>query len=189
MTNYLRPNVSGSTVFFTVCLADRSSDLLIREVDRLRAAVRQTKAERPFEILAWVVMPDHMHCVWRLPGGDKAYGQRWGAIKSRFSRSVLKAHGWDKGAVVTSEGRMGLNPILRLEAPGSRGLSPSKIAKGDAGIWQRRFYEHHCRGEEDVAACVRYCHLNPVKHGFVERAEDWRWSSVRRGVELAQWMK
>ena len=187
MTNYRRPDVTGGTIFFTVCLADRRSDLLVREVDRLREVVRQSLTERPVDILAWVVLPDHMHCVWRLPRGDKAFGQRWGVIKSRFSRGLLKAHGWDRSAMRRATGRMGLNPILRVEAAGSRGLSPSKVAKGDAGIWQRRFWEHHCRSEEDVAACVRYCHLNAVKHGFVARAEDWQWSSVHREVKAGRW--
>lgn len=88
MSVYRRPRVTGATVFFTVCLAHRGSDLLVREVDLLREAVRVTKRERPFDILAWVLLPDHMHCVWRMPAGDRAYGTRWGAIKARFTMAV-----------------------------------------------------------------------------------------------------
>ena len=107
---YVRPRVPGATVFFTVCLARRGSDLLVREIDALREAVRTTRAERPFAIDAWVVLLDHMHFVWTLPEGDAAYAVRWGAIKSRFTRAV--------------RGRVGFNPTLR---------SPSKVAKGDCG--------------------------------------------------------
>lgn len=88
MSVYLRPKVTGATVFFTVALAQRGSDLLVREIAALRAAVRTTMADRPFSIDAWVVVPDHIHAVWTLPAGDRAYGLRWGAIKARFLRAL-----------------------------------------------------------------------------------------------------
>ena len=90
MPNYLRPKVTGATVFFTVALAQRGGSLLVDEVEALRAAVRATRAERPFQIDAWVVLPDHLHCVWTLPAGDCDYGTRWGAIKAQFSMSCRR---------------------------------------------------------------------------------------------------
>jgi putative transposase len=114
MSRYRRPKRLGATVFFTVVLADRASDLLVREVAALRLAVMQTRAERPFKVDAWVVLPDHMHCIWTLPAGDGDYSTRMGAIKGRFSQAV--GHG-DRRA--------------------------SHIARREAGIWQRRFWEHH----------------------------------------------
>ena len=62
------------------------------------------------------------------------------------------------------EGRVGVNPDLRGEAP----------------IWQKRFWEHHIRDDRDFAAHVEYCWINPVKHGLVAHPSDWAWSSVRR---------
>lgn len=176
MSHYLRPKVPGAVVFFTVCLAERGSDLLLREVVRLRAAVRATRAERPFEIKAWVVMPDHMHCIWKLPDGDADYSVRWGAIKARFTMSLRRA-GFSppSGLPVVRSGRYaGLKPGLRQ-------------SKRECGIWQRRFWEHHIRGPEDFADCLRYCHLNPVKHGFVARPEEWLYSSVHRERRLGRW--
>ncbi len=70
MSFYRRPKIKGASIFFTVNLADRGSDILVREVNALRAAVRQTKAERPFQIDAFVVLPNHLHAVWTLPAGD-----------------------------------------------------------------------------------------------------------------------
>ena len=160
---YVRLRVPGATVFFTVCLSARGSGLLVREIDALREAVRATRAERPFGIDAWVVLPDHMHCIWTLPEGDSAYAVRWGAIKSRFTRAV--------------RGRVGFNPTLR---------SPSKVAKGDAGLWQRRFWEHHIRDAEDHAAHLRYIWGNPVKHGLVSRPVDWPHSSIHRDIRLGR---
>ena len=163
MPNYVRPRSSGATIFFTVCLADRRSDLLVREVGLLRDAVRKTRRERPFEIIAWVVLPDHLHCIWRLPVGDSDFSVRWGAIKSRFARSVR---------------RVGIIPTLPRTA--------SKIRKGDAGFWQRRFWEHHIRTQEELNALIRYCWFNPVKHRLVERPCDWPYSSFHRDVRLGR---
>lgn len=156
MPNYKRPDVTGACVFFTVALEERGSDLLVREVEALRNAVRVTLTSRPFVIDAWVVLPDHIHSIWQLPAGDKDYGTRWGAIKARFSRHC---------------GKVRFNRSLR---------SASKVSRGEAGIWQRRFWEHHIRDEADYDAHMQYCWENPVKHGLVERPEDWPYSSVHR---------
>ncbi len=153
MPTCIRPEVRGATIFFTAALADRSSDLLMREVGRLREAVRMTREEQPFEIEAWVVLPDHLHALWTLPDGDRKFTTRWGAIKARFTQSLRESC------------RVGFYPTIRRSA--------SKVAKGDAGIWQRRFWEHHIRDETDYHAHGQNCWSNPVKHGFVERASDW----------------
>ena len=76
MSTYLRPRAAGATIFFTVNLAHRGTALLTERVNLLRDAVQQTKAERPFEIEAWVVLPDHLHCIWTLPESDSGYPVR-----------------------------------------------------------------------------------------------------------------
>jgi putative transposase len=157
MSQYQRPRVPGASVLFTVCLATRGSTLLVDEVVRLRGAVRATIAERPFAIAAWVVLPDHLHCVWRLPEGDCDYSTRWGAIKARFSQGLVC-------------GNRRASHELRREK----------------GLWQRRFWEHHLRSEADFAAAVRYCWNNPVKHGLVERPEEWSYSSIHRDMRPGQ---
>ncbi|PXW68020.1 hypothetical protein C7964_104110 [Loktanella sp. PT4BL] len=91
MSSYRRPRRAGATVFFTVNLADRSSNLLVREIAILRQAVAQTRAAGPFKIDAWVVLPDHMHCVWTLPAGDADYSGSMGEIKGRFTRMVRRS--------------------------------------------------------------------------------------------------
>ena len=169
MSRYRRIDVPGGTYFFTVNLAVRGSDLLVRRVEVLREAVRVTKAERPFRIEAWVVMPDHLHAVWTLPEGDANFSVRWGAIKARFSMGVRRA-GFtppDRLPQVQTGEFAGVNPGLRSD-------------KGGLAVWQRRFWEHCIRDAEDFAAHVDYCHWNPVKHGYVARPEDWAWSSVHR---------
>lgn len=177
MSSYLRPRRPGARVFFTVTLAERGGDLLVREVAALREAVRATRAERPFGVDAWVVMPDHLHCVWALPEGDSDYSVRWGAIKARFTRAVRDSGRVGFHPTVAPDGSrtmVGWNPTLR---------SASKLRKGDAGVWQRRFWEHHIRDEADWRTHVEYCWFNPVKHGFVEDPGDWPYSSYTRDRE------
>lgn len=151
MSLYIRPRRPGATIFFTLALADRGSHLLTDRVEVLRQAVRATRAERPFGIEAWVVLPDHMHSVWTLPEGDADYATRWSVIKARFSRAMP---GVDRRR--------------------------SHETRREHGIWQRRFWEHHIRDETDLVNHIRYCWINPVKHGFVERPEDWPYSSYHR---------
>ncbi len=192
MSRYLRPRIPGATIFFTVALADRGSDLLVREVEVLREAVRATKAERPFGIDAWVVLPDHFHAVWTLPEGDADFSGRMAAIKARFTRALTGAD--DKAP----HRRVGFHPTM-AQSPDMRarvgdvdgGVKPhptlagrprtrSKVMKGDGRVWQRRFWEHHIRDAADYEAHVRYCWVNPVKHGLVEDIADWPYSSWHR---------
>jgi putative transposase len=154
MPDYRRNYVEGGTYFFTVALADRRSDLLVKEVAALRASVSRARALHPFNIDAWVVLPEHLHAVWTLPDGDADFSARWSLIKRGFTARVAK---------------------------GER-RSASRIAKGERGIWQRRFWERTIRDEADFRRHVDYVHINPVKHGLVNNAWDWPFSSFRRAV-------
>lgn len=152
MPNYIRVRAPGGTFFFTVTLADRSSDLLAQQIVALRAAFREVRTELPFRCDAMVVLPDHLHAVWTLPYGDTDFSTRWKRIKAGFSKSV------------------GQHSPRTL----------SQQSKGEAGIWQRRFWEHCIRNADDYAAHMTYCAWNPVKHGYVKRPEDWPYSSAHR---------
>jgi putative transposase len=154
MPNNRRMRVPGGTYFFTIALLDRHSDLLVSEVAILREAVRIVRTKRTFHIDAWVVLPDHMHCVWTLHDGDTDYSGRIRDIKRAFSRALPRAGDRSRG----------------------------RTARGERGIWQDRFWEHTIRNEQDYAAHMDYTHFNPVKHGLVGNASDWPYSSYRRCV-------
>ncbi|MBL8470685.1 MAG: transposase [Rhodocyclaceae bacterium] len=154
MPDYRRHRIAGGTYFFTVNLLERRRSLLTNHVDALRFAVARVKAARPFHIDAWVVLPDHMHAVWTLPPHDVDYSARWKDIKSAFAKAM----------------------------PKRESLSQVRRARSERGIWQRRFWEHTIRDDADYAAHVDYVHFNPVKHGLVERAVDWPYSSFHRWV-------
>ena len=67
----------------------------------------------------------------------------------------------------------------------------SSAANGEYALWQRRFWEHTIREENDFARHVDYIHFNPVKHGLVSRVCDWPHSSfhqyVRAGLLPDDW--
>jgi putative transposase len=155
MPQYRRAKFNGSTFFFTVVLADRSSSLLVDQIDHLRQAYRVVQERRPFDTVAICVLPDHVHAIWSLPDGDSDFSTRWSLIKSGFSRGL-----------------------------DARPRSQSKIAKREKGIWQRRYWEYAIRDDEDFERHVDYIHFNPVKHGHVKRVVDWPHSTFHRMVRL-----
>ncbi|MFW0766518.1 REP-associated tyrosine transposase [Trabulsiella odontotermitis] len=94
MSNYRRSYVNGGTWFFTVNLQNRQSDLLIRHIQTLRDAVRSVKRQKSFRINAWVILPEHMHCIWTLPENDSDYSGRWRDIKKSFTKGINAAGIW-----------------------------------------------------------------------------------------------
>ena len=82
MSNYRRIRVPGGSYFFTLVAHDRRPVLVNENVRAaLRAAVQAVREEHPFYVEAWVLLPDHLHCMWRLPEGNADYSLRWAKIK------------------------------------------------------------------------------------------------------------
>ncbi|MES2073938.1 MAG: transposase [Pseudomonadota bacterium] len=151
---YRRADIPGAMYFFTVNLADRKSRLLTEQIDALRNAMRKIRQSHPFEIIAMVVLPDHLHAIWRMPEGDPDFPLRWSLIKAAFSRALAK----------------------------TETVEPSRTKKRERGIWQRRYWEHQIRDDDDLEKHVAYIYFNPVKHGHVARAVDWPYSSIHREI-------
>lgn len=162
MVHYRRNLVAGGTYFFTITLQDRRSSFLIDHIDALRSALRQIRGDRPFVIDAIVVLPEHFHMMRTLPSHDADYSGRMCAIKSRFTQSLVR-----------------------------RDAAIRRNEKGEYNLWQRRFWEHTIRGDDDYQRHVDYIHYNPVKHGYVEKVCDWQYSSfhryVRKGFLPIEW--
>lgn len=159
MSRYRRATATGTSYFFTV-LAYRRQPILCDEAIRgaLRDAIETVRVARPFVIDAWVLLPDHLHCVWTLPEGDADFSTRWMKIKRTVSLACGKNY-------------------RRTDW-----MSASKLKHRESTIWQRRFWEHRIRDENDFFRHVDYIHFNPVKHGYVQRAKDWPYSTFHRYV-------
>lgn len=168
MSRYRRSSTSGATYFFTLTTYHRQKilcDTTIRNA--LRTAVIYTRNKYPFIINAWVLLPDHLHCIWTLPTGDADFSKRWAIIKRKVSiecRHIHKNQKW---------------------------ITPSKVKHRESTIWQRRFWEHQIRDESDYRQHFDYIHWNPVKHGYVQRLSEWPYSTfhqyVRKGVYPKDW--
>ena len=164
MPNYRRAFIPGRTYFFTVNLLQRhDNNLLIRELNLLRDTVRRVRKRHPFQIDAWVVLPDHLHCVWTLPPNDSNFSMRWRLIKSGFSRAL----------------------------PKTERRSEIRESAGERGIWQRHYWEHSIRDDLDYQRHIDYVHVNPLKHELVRRVIDWPYSTfhqyVAQGIYLPNW--
>jgi putative transposase len=111
-----------------------------------------------FDILAWVLLPDHLHALWRLPDGDAETGVRWSIIKGQVTRACGN-----------------LLPVEKTTA--------SRHKRREGTLWQRCFRERLILDEGDFERHFDYIHINPVKHCYVTRVNDWPYSTFHRYVK------
>ena len=159
---------TGNTWFFTLVSFRRNPVLCLPPIrSALRRAIVDVRGTRPFDIDAWVLMPDHLHCIWTLPDGDADHAARWSMIRRAVSRVAL----------------------VSTVSTGTR--NPSRIEHRDASVWQRGVDAHQIRNDGEFARQVDYIHFNPVRHGHAARAADWPYSTfhryVKQGVYPADW--
>ncbi len=163
MSDYRRARIPGGTYFFTVVTYRREPWLCSEwAVAALRDAVRKMRRRRPFTVDAWVLLPDHMHCIWTLPANDADYAGRWRQIKEHVTRASGTAR--------------------------SHAAGPSRVRRRERILWQRRFWEHFIRDADDLAAHMDYIHYNPVKHGLCAAPADWPYSTFHRCVRAGRYM-
>ena len=155
---YRRSQAQGATFFFTVVTYNRKR-LLCHEanVTLIKESFQHVIKRHTFTIRAFVLLPDHIHCIWSLPENDNNFSMRWRLIKGYFSKYCKSEY--------------------------KKFQSTSRQNKGEQGIWQRRFWEHQIRNEVDFIKHVEYIHFNPVKHGLVKSPIDWPYSSFHRYVK------
>jgi putative transposase len=155
MPDYRRWYAPGSTYFFTVVTYDRAPILcepFAREC--LRASLRECRERWPFENIAFVLLPDHLHAIWSLASGDANFSRRWAWVKREFTRRWIQQH------------------------------EAASLWQRRRSVWQPRFWEHLIRDEKDFANHLDYIHYNPVKHGHAGSPREWPYSSFHRFVKL-----
>ncbi len=162
--DYRRLWHAGGTYFFTINLLKRHNNhLLVENIDAIKNAINRVKQYHPFIIHAWVILPEHMHCIIELPKDDHDFATRIRLIKIYFSKAI----------------------------PKTERLSATRKRRGERGIWQRRYWEHVIRNQADFNAHMDYVHINPVKHGWVEQVKDWPHSTfhhcVKQGIYPEDW--
>lgn len=164
MSLYRRYFVPGGTYFFTLVTEGRST-LFANDSARqiLGRKLRECQDRHPFEMIAIVLLPDHLHMLWSLPLNDTKYSARLNWIKGYFTREWL------------------------LNGGGEQSQERSRILERRRGVWQRRFWEHSIRDEVDLENHANYIHYNPVKHGYVKAPCQWEWSSFHRFVDAGHY--
>jgi putative transposase len=156
---YRRAIVPGATYFFTLITYQRTRPFSNPDnVARWHRAVAKVQSKRYFTIEAEVLLPDHIHMIWDLPEGDADYATRIRLAKSAFTKEL---------------------PTASLNTPSN----DSRATKGERTVWQRRYWEHVIRDENDFHAHVDYIHINPVKHGLVAQPGEWPHSTFRSWLE------
>lgn len=130
-------------------------DAIVRHA--LRHAIESVRVKRPFVADAFVLMPEHLHCIWTLPEGDSDFSTRWMMIKRAVSLECRHAYPYPE-------------------------VCASRLRHRESVIWQRRFWEHQLRDENDFERHADYIHYNPVHHGLVGDPSDWPYSSFHRYV-------
>lgn len=161
MPRYIRAKAKGGTFFFTVVTHRRQKIFSLPENrELLREAIINVRTELPFSLDAWVLLPDHLHCLWTLPEGDGDFSKRWALIKLLFNkkaRQFLHMHSTDAG---------------------------DSLSKQDqSAVWQKRFWEHQIRDEKDFQRHFDYIHYNPVKHGLVNQVRDWPFPTFHKYLQ------
>ena len=145
MPDFRRYFVPGGTYFFTLVTAGRRPLFGHEEARTLLGKIVREECKRaPFETVAIVLLPDHLHAIWTLPPGDDDYARRWQAIKAKFTVHWLASGG--------AEGE----------------VTPGYRRQRRRGVWQPRFMEHTIRDEQDLHHHADYIHYNPVKHGHAQ---------------------
>ena len=142
MANYCRARVPGGLYFFTVVTAARQP-FLTRNIDALRLAFSSTKSKHPFRMNAYVVLPEHMHCIWTLPNDDSDFSTRWRLIKSRFGHIV--------------RGRAGMHDIWQPRFW-------EHVIRDDRDFTNHLDYIHYNPVKHDFVECPADWHLSSFHH-------------------------
>jgi putative transposase len=151
MPNYRRIFRNGHSYFLTVVPHQRNP-ILIDNIELLRESFRVSKVNYVYTIEAIVVLPDHIHMMITLDNA-KLYPKIIRSIKQYFSKYCDVSYYQD------------------LEQ------SQSRHREGYLPVWQKRYYEHTIRNEKEFQQALQYMYENPQKHGWVENANDWQYSS------------
>lgn len=157
MSNYKRYFGNNNPVFITFVTNGRKK-ILIENIELLRNSFKFAKVKFKFEIFAGVTLKEHCHIIIAAENQNDI-PKIIRTIKFNFSINI---------------------PQKCLE---NVNLSHSAMKRGEKGIWQRRYYDHIIRDEEDLYRHIDYIHYNPTKH-YTITPKDWAFSSFNKFAKL-----
>jgi putative transposase len=151
MSNYRRIFEDGYSYYLTV-VTHRRNPILIKNIALLRESFAVSKKKYDYRIDAITILPDHFHMIIT-PKYAKEYPYIIRTIKQYFTKYCPKIQYED------------------IEQ------SMSRHKEGYKAVWQKRYYEHTIRNERDYKATLEYIYNNPIKHGYVEDIDAWKYTS------------
>lgn len=153
-----RREVDGGLRFITFSCQGRLPLLSNpRIADVFAGALSFARAKHGFRLIAWVIMPEHVHMIV-VPPESAAFGPILAGIKLRVAKQV----------------------IARWTANRARILARLDVGGGSLRFWQKGGgFDRNIRDIAELCREIRYTHRNPVERGLIRRADEWRWSSVR----------
>ncbi len=154
--NYKRLYIPNSIIFITIVTSKRRN-ILIKNIELLKFSIRNTHKYYHFRIYAICVLNNHIHLLIK-PDNINEYSKIILLIKRTFSKKI------------------DINTIVGYEP------SESNIKRNERDIWQRRFWEHTIRDEEDLFRHIDYIHYNPMKH-YKIAPKDWKYSTFNNFVK------
>lgn len=173
MSDYKRYYLENRYIFITVVTYDRIN-ILIENIDLLRNCFKIAIKKFDFEFLASVVLPDHFHIIIK-PNKADDFSKIIGFVKRNFTQNLIE-----------NFERINYDGVCDAPYFGAfkeQKISESRKKRNEKGIWQRRYYEHTIRDEDDLNKHLDYIHYNPVKHKLVKSVKDWEYSSFHKFVE------
>ena len=160
---YRRYFEPGGTYFFTLVTYNRQK--ILKDEKNINIFIHGhhiIQQKKPFEMITFCILPDHVHMLWKLPDNDDDYPGRIRLLKSYFSKHYT--------------GHESLK-------------SASRIKKNERTIWQRRYWEHFIRSEKDLKHHTEYIFYNPVKHGYANSPSEWKYGNFMRYVKSGLYEK
>ena len=167
--------------------------------DIVVAAIEQARKHYGFCVYGFAIMREHVHLLMSEP----ERGLVANAIQSLKIASAKRARSSAFGGphlVATSGGphlaaTSGGPHLAATKLVGERKSAAAKCGASNEPFWQKRYYDRNVRNNRDFVRKLRYTHRNPVTAGYVDKPEDWKWSSFRHyltgewcGVEIeSQW--
>ena len=156
MSNYKRYFSSSNNLVFLTFVTYNRNEILLHNIDLLRKSFKYALSKFHFEIIAISILKEHCHLIL-VTKNSKNIPSIIRTIKYYFSLNIEDKYVY-------------------------KNLTNSAIKRGEKGIWQRRYYDHIIRDEEDLYKHVDYIHYNSMKHYKIP-PKDWAYSSFKKFVQ------
>ncbi len=156
MSNYRRYFINSQNPVFITFVTYNRKNILIPNIDILRNCFIHAKCKYKFQIIAITVLQNHCHMIIS-PRCAEDIPKIMRTIKYHFSTNIPDKYICNN-------------------------LSESALKRGEKGVWQRRYYDHIIRDEEDLNKHIDYIHYNSFKHYNIA-PKDWLYSSFKKFVK------